>query len=231
MTSLYKPGYLGCCWFNSMALVIGQAGYHLYSALPVEAKAQVRDFILSLPGRAYEHRHEIIEYIKRLQQLPKRRGPDSDRDFPKGDEMPEVKKRKFEEVGESPLEPKVSGEGGGSAIFGADEGHAGSEEIECGLILSNASNNEEQMEHRLSNLEELCEGMEKMVTCLQTDVGMIHEYLNNAITRINDLHRCLNECVDKDLMCNEKMRASDDEFDLDDCSERIELKVQQLKKQ
>ena len=70
-----------------MALVVGQAGYQLYNALPREAQAQVRDFILSLPGRAYEHRHEIIEYIKRLQQIPKRSGPDPDRDFPSGEGM------------------------------------------------------------------------------------------------------------------------------------------------
>ena len=109
------------------------------------------------------------------------------------------------------------------------------EEIECSLILSNASNNEvarneEQMEHRLSNLEELCEGMEKMVTCLQEDVGLIREYLNNAITRINDLHRCIDE-ANKDLWCSETMGSSDDddgEFDLDDYNEKISLEAVKL---
>ena len=107
------------------------------------------------------------------------------------------------------------------------------EEIECSLILSNAINNEvvrneEQVEHRLNNLEELHEGLEKRVTMLQEDVGMIREYLNNAITRINDLHRCLDEWTDKDLWCSEKMDSSD-EFDLDDYSEKITLEVVKLK--
>ena len=115
-------------------------------------------------------------------------------------------------------------------------------QIEWNLLSCNTSNdevvrNQEQMEHRLNNLEESTEGLGKKVAMLQEDVGLISEYLNNAITRINDLHRWLDEWVDKDLRCNEKMCASDDdndddeEFDLDDCSEKIELEVQQLKKQ
>ena len=56
-----------------MSLVIGQAGYQLYNQLPREARAQVRDFVSSLPGRAYEHRHDIIEYIKRLRGEPMKR--------------------------------------------------------------------------------------------------------------------------------------------------------------
>ena len=114
------------------------------------------------------------------------------------------------------------------------------EEIEWNLLLSNESNNEvvrnqEQMEHRLNNLEESHEDLEKKVTMVQEDIGLIREYLNNAITRINDLHRCLDEWVDKDLRCNEKMFVSDDddddddEFDLTDCSEKITLEVQQMK--
>ena len=113
-------------------------------------------------------------------------------------------------------------------------------QIELNLLLCNTSNdevvrNQEQMEHRLNNFEESTEDFGKKVAMLQEDVGLIHEYLNNAITRINDLHQCLNERVNKDLRCYEKMSASDDddddEFDLDDCSKKIELEVQQLKKQ
>ena len=111
------------------------------------------------------------------------------------------------------------------------------EENECSLILFNARNNEvvrnqEQQEHRLSNLEESHEDLQKKVTMVQEDVVMIREYLNNAITRINDLHRWLDECSGKDLWCSEKMDSSDDdddEFDLDDCSEKIELEIQQMK--
>ena len=62
-----------------MALVIGEQGYQLYQALPAVAQEQVRNFILSLPGRAYEHRHRIIDLIKKLQQTPRRSDPDADR--------------------------------------------------------------------------------------------------------------------------------------------------------
>ena len=113
------------------------------------------------------------------------------------------------------------------------------EEIEWSLLLSNETNsevvrNQEQMEHRLNNLEESHEDLEKKVTMVMEDVELIREYLNNAITRINDLHRCLDELVDKDLRCYEKMFVSDDDdddddFDLTDCSEKIDLEVQQMK--
>ena len=114
------------------------------------------------------------------------------------------------------------------------------EEIEWHLLLSNESNNEvvrnqEQMEHRLNNLEESHEDLEKKVTMVLEDVELIREYMNNAITRINDLHQCLGKLADKDLQCNETMFVSDDddddddEFDMTDCSERITLEIQQLK--
>ena len=114
------------------------------------------------------------------------------------------------------------------------------DEIEWNLVLSNESNyeavrNQEQMEHRINNLEESNEDLGKKVMMLREDVVLIGEYLNNAITRINDLHRCLNELADKDLWCNEKMGVSDDddddddEFDLDDCSEKIDLELHEMK--
>ena len=113
------------------------------------------------------------------------------------------------------------------------------QEIELCLILSNERNNEvvrnqEQVEHRLNNLEDLHEDLEKRVTMLQEDVGLIREYLNGAITRINDLHRCLDEWTDKDLRCDEKMGVSDDddddddEFDLSDYDEKIDLEVAKI---
>ena len=109
-------------------------------------------------------------------------------------------------------------------------------QIEFNLLSCNTCNdevvrNQEQMEHRLNNVEELTEDLGKKVAMLQEDVELISEYLNNAITRINDLHQCLNDQVNKDLRCYEKMSDSDDdEFDLDDCSKKIELEVQQLEK-
>ena len=114
-------------------------------------------------------------------------------------------------------------------------------QIESNLQLCYTSNddvtrNQEQIEHRLNNVEETTKDLVKKVEMLREDVVVTGEYLNNAITRINDLHQCLNKLLDKDLKCNEKMCSSDDEsdlddeFDLDDCSERIELEVQRLEK-
>ena len=44
--------------------------------LPPKLQAEVRSFILSLPGRAAEHSLDIIRY---MQELKKRSGPDRDR--------------------------------------------------------------------------------------------------------------------------------------------------------
>ena len=104
------------------------------------------------------------------------------------------------------------------------------QEIELCLMLSNERNNEvvrnqEQVEHRLNNLEDLYEDLEKRVTMLQEDVGLIHEYLNGTITRVNDLHRCLNE------LDNEKIAVDDDdddEFDMSDYDEKIDLEVAKI---
>ena len=114
------------------------------------------------------------------------------------------------------------------------------DQIESNLLLCCTNNdevvrNQEPMEHTLYNVEELAEDLVKKVEMLREDVVVTGEYLNNAISRINCLHQCLNELLNKDLRCNEKMSTSDDddddEFDLDDCSERIESEAQQLEKQ
>ena len=112
------------------------------------------------------------------------------------------------------------------------------EEIESCLVLSNERNdevvrNQEQIEHRLHNLEELHEDLRKMVTVLHEDVGLIGEYLNGVITRVNDLHRCLNEWGDKVSRCDEKSDVNDnddddDEFDLDDYNEKIDVEVARI---
>ena len=108
--------------------------------------------------------------------------------------------------------------------------------LECYLLLSNERNtelvkNQEQIEHRVNNLEELCKA-------LQEDVSLIADYVNATITRVSDLHGCLNVLGDKDLRCHETMDASDDdnddEFDLDDYDDKIALEVeyiQHMKKQ
>ena len=98
-------------------------------------------------------------------------------------------------------------------------------EIEWDLQLYNICNdevikNQEQMEHRLHNIEESHKDMGEKISLIQKDVGQICEYLNNAIARINDLHQCLN------LLCDEKMDGSNDdddddaEFNLDGCSKK-----------
>ena len=90
------------------------------------------------------------------------------------------------------------------------------EHIETCLILSNVRENDaekynEQLEHRVNNAEDSHKDLEKMVIMLNQDVKQIQEYVNGAITRINELHECLNKCLNKDLWCNEKLVISDDD--------------------
>ena len=115
------------------------------------------------------------------------------------------------------------------------------QEIESCLIVSNvreneAEKNEEQLEHRVNNVEDLHNDLEKRVIMLQQDVRLLQEYLNAAITRINVLHGCLNEYIDKDLRCDEKLVVSDDdddgELEFIDYSNKIDqevVKIQQMR--
>ena len=110
------------------------------------------------------------------------------------------------------------------------------QEIESCLILSNERNdkvvrNQEQVEHRLHNLEELHEDLRKTVKMLHEDVGLVGEYLNTVITRVNDLHRCLNEWGDKVSRCDDDddNDDDDDEFDLSDYDEKIDIEVARMR--
>ena len=89
--------------------------------------------------------------------------------------------------------------------------------------------NQEQIEHRLYVTEESSEDLGKRVTVLEEYVGMIHAYVNGAIVRINTLHQCLKELTNEDLQCDEKIKDSDDEFDLDDMNEKFETEAKRLK--
>ena len=94
----------------------------------------------------------------------------------------------------------------------------------CYTSSDDVGKNQEQLEHRLHNVEETTKDLVKKVELLREDVVMTGEYLNNAITRINDLHKCLN------MICNGGDESDTDEFDLDDCSKEIEQEIQRLEK-
>ena len=89
-------------------------------------------------------------------------------------------------------------------------------DLESCLIMSNVrvneeEKNEEQLEHRVNNIEDSNDDLNKKVIMLQHDITLLGEYLNTAITRINLLHECLNKAMDKDLRCYEYMVSSDDD--------------------
>ena len=78
------------------------------------------------------------------------------------------------------------------------------------------------------------EGLEHRVKMIEYDVKVLHEYLDAAITRINELHKCLNSLTDKDLWCDELPYISDDddeEFDFSDYGDKVIkeiVRVQQM---
>ena len=108
------------------------------------------------------------------------------------------------------------------------------QEIQACLIVSDergkeAENNQEQLEHRVAVLEDSSalkqEDLEHRVTMIEHDLRVLHDHLNVAITRINELHKCLDCLIDKDLWCDEKLDVSDEEFDLTDYSEKVDKKI------
>ena len=116
------------------------------------------------------------------------------------------------------------------------------QEIQACLIVSDerekeVEKNQEQLEHRMTVLEDSSalsdEGLEHRVKMIEYDVKVLHEHLNAAITRINELHKCLNSLADKDLWCDEQLDVSDDdeEFDFSDYSDKVTeeiVRVQQM---
>ena len=107
------------------------------------------------------------------------------------------------------------------------------QEIQSALIDSNergkeAEKNQEQLEHRVTLLEDLSVQTEERVKDIEDKVELLHKHLNAAITRINDLHKWLDSFTDKDLHCDEKLDVSDDsdeEFDLSDYNDKITKEI------
>ena len=107
------------------------------------------------------------------------------------------------------------------------------QEIQSVLIDSNergkeAEKNQEQLEHRVTLLEDLSVQTEERVKDIEDKVELLHKHLNAAITRINDLHKWLDSFTDKDLRCDEKLDVSDDsdeEFDLSDYNDKITKEI------
>ena len=110
-------------------------------------------------------------------------------------------------------------------------------EIQACLIVSDergkeAENNQEQLEHRVSVLEDLCvltvEGIEQRVKFIEQNVEILDKNLTAAITRINDLHKCLKSFANKDLRCEEELDDSDEEFDLSDYSDKVDQEIARM---
>ena len=100
------------------------------------------------------------------------------------------------------------------------------EEIRSALINTNergktAEKYQEQLEDRVTLLEDLSVQTEERVKAIEYNVELVQEHLNKAITRINDLQKWLDRWTDKDLRCYEKLDVSDEEFDLSDYDDKI----------
>ena len=108
------------------------------------------------------------------------------------------------------------------------------QEIQSSLIISDergkeAEKNQEQLEHRVSVLEDICvlavEGIEQRVKFVEQNVEILNKHLNDAITRINVLHKCLKSLTNNDLRCKEELDDSDEEFDFSDYSDKIDEEI------
>ena len=108
------------------------------------------------------------------------------------------------------------------------------QEIQSALMESNergkeAEKNQEQLEHRVSVLEDFSVQTEERVKAVEDNVELLHKHLNGAITRINELHKWLNCFMDKDLHCYEEMPVSDEEFDFSDFSDKVDEEIERVK--
>ena len=111
------------------------------------------------------------------------------------------------------------------------------QEIQSCLIVSiergkEGEKNQEQLQDRVALLEDSSvlqnEGLEHRVKMIEHDVKLLHEHLNGAITRINDLHKWLDRLTDKDLRCDEKLDVSDEEFNLSDYSDKVDQEIERM---
>ena len=111
-------------------------------------------------------------------------------------------------------------------------------EIQACLIVSHergkeAEKNQEALEHRVSVLEDICvlavEGIEQRVKFVEQNVEILDKNMTAAITRINDLHKCLKSLANNDLRCKEELDNSDEEFDLSDYDDKIDEEITRVK--
>ena len=107
------------------------------------------------------------------------------------------------------------------------------EEIRSALIDSDergkkAEKYQEQLEDRVTQLEDLSVQTEERVKAIEYNVELIHKHLNAAITRINDLHKWLDSFTAIDLRCDEKLDVSDEEFDLSDYDDKITKEIARI---
>ena len=77
--------------------------------------------------------------------------------------------------------------------------------VMCYTDVKDVGRNQEHIEHRLSINEDL----EERMTALEEYMGTVHKHVNETIIRVNTIHRYLKELTDEDedLQCYEKNRG------------------------
>ena len=78
----------------------------------------------------------------------------------------------------------------------------------CHANIKDVERTQEYVENRLSANENL----EERITRLEEYIDVVYKHLNITITRVNTIHRYLNEREYQDLQCHEKMENTDDEL-------------------
>ena len=78
--------------------------------------------------------------------------------------------------------------------------------VMCCMSANDVGKTQEYVEHRL----EVNENLDERIQVLENYMKTLHKYLNETITRVNEIQMYLNELRDEDLLCHEKLEDSDD---------------------
>ena len=80
--------------------------------------------------------------------------------------------------------------------------------VMCHTDIKDVERTQEYVENRLS----VNENLEERITRLEEYIDVVYKHLNKTITRVNDIHIYLKERDYQDLQCYEKMESSDDKL-------------------
>ena len=80
--------------------------------------------------------------------------------------------------------------------------------VMCHTDIKDVERTQEYVENRLS----VNENLEERITRLEEYIDVVYQHLNKTITRVNTIHGYLKEREYQDLLCHEKMENSDDEL-------------------